>query len=64
MPEPILVLLHRAAAGALRDPEVARLLNDQGAVPGGNSRAEFAAFIASEMTNWGEVIRQGNIQGE
>jgi tripartite-type tricarboxylate transporter receptor subunit TctC len=64
VPEPILVLLHRAAAGALRDPEVARLLNDQGAVPGGNSRAEFAAFIAAELTKWGEVIRLGNIQGE
>ena len=64
VPEPILVLLHRAAAGALRDPEVARLLNDQGAVPGGNSRAEFAAFIAAELTKWGEVIRRGNIQGE
>jgi tripartite-type tricarboxylate transporter receptor subunit TctC len=43
---------------------VARLLNDQGAVPGGNSRAEFAAFIATELTKWGEVIRRGNIQGE
>jgi tripartite-type tricarboxylate transporter receptor subunit TctC len=64
VPEPILVALHRAAAGALRDPEVARLLHEQGAEPGGNSRAEFAAFIASELTKWGEVIRRGNIQGE
>ncbi len=64
VPEPILVALHRAAAGALLDPEVARILNDQGAVPGGNSRAEFAAFIAAELMKWGEVIRRGNIQGE
>ncbi len=64
VPEAILITLHRAAAGALRDPEVARLLNEQGAIPGGNRRQEFAAFMASELEKWGEVIRRGNIQGE
>jgi len=64
VPEPILVALHAAAAGVLRDPEMMRLLYDQGAIPGGNSRAEFTAFIASELVKWGEVIRRGNIQGE
>ncbi|MDB5412135.1 MAG: Tripartite-type tricarboxylate transporter, receptor component TctC [Rubritepida sp.] len=64
VPEPILVALHRAVAGALRDPELARVLHDQGAVPGGNSREEFGAFLRSENEKWGEVIRRGNIQGE
>ncbi|HEY4250236.1 MAG TPA: tripartite tricarboxylate transporter substrate binding protein [Roseomonas sp.] len=64
VPEPILAALHGAAAEALHDPEVMRLLNDQGAIPGGNSRAEFGAFMRSEIEKWGEVIRRGNIHGE
>jgi tripartite-type tricarboxylate transporter receptor subunit TctC len=64
VPEPILVALHRAVAGALRDPEIARVLHDQGAVPGGNAREEFGAFLRAENEKWGEVIRRGNIQGE
>ena len=63
-PAPLMVALHAAAAGTLRNAEVARLLQDQGAVPGGNSRAEFGAFLRSENEKWGEVIRLGNIQGE
>jgi tripartite-type tricarboxylate transporter receptor subunit TctC len=64
VPEPILVALHRAVAGALRDPEIARVLHEQGAVPGGNSREEFGAFLRAENEKWGEVIRRGNIQAE
>jgi len=64
VPEPIMVALHRAVAGALQDPEIARVLHDQGAVPGGNSREEFAAFLRSENAKWGEVIRRGNIQAD
>jgi tripartite-type tricarboxylate transporter receptor subunit TctC len=64
VPEPILAALHRAAAGALRDPEVMRLLDEQGAIPGGNSREEFAAFLRAENEKWGEVIRRGNIRAD
>ncbi len=64
VPEAILVILHRALAGALTDPEIARQLYDQGAVPGGNSRAEFGQFIRAEMAKWGEVIRRGNIRAD
>ncbi|GGG27402.1 MFS transporter [Caldovatus sediminis] len=64
VPEPVLNAIHRAAAGALRDPEVARGLYDQGAIPGGNSREEFAAFIRSEIAKWAEVIRRGNVTAD
>jgi len=63
-PEPILVVLHRAAALTLRDPEVMRALYDQGAIPGGNSREEFTAFIRSEMARWAAVIRRANISAD
>jgi tripartite-type tricarboxylate transporter receptor subunit TctC len=64
VPEPILERLHGALAGAIKDPEISRQLFDQGAVPGGNSRAEFGDFIKAEMTKWGEVIRRGNIRAD
>lgn len=40
VPEPILERLHSALAGAIRDPEISKQLFDQGAVPGGNIRAD------------------------
>jgi tripartite-type tricarboxylate transporter receptor subunit TctC len=59
-----LAALRRAAIGALQDPEVIRLLNEQGAIPGGNSPEEFGAFIRRENEKWGEVIRRNNIQAD
>ena len=35
---------------------------DQGALPGGNSREEFGAFIRAELERWGGVIRRANIK--
>jgi tripartite-type tricarboxylate transporter receptor subunit TctC len=64
VPEPILVRLHAAAAGAFRDAEVRRLLDAQGAIPGGDSRAEFAAFLRRENEKWAEVIRANNIRAD
>jgi tripartite-type tricarboxylate transporter receptor subunit TctC len=61
MAEGPLGALRRAAIGALQDPEVQRLLHDQGAIPGGNRPEEFGAFIRSEMQKWREVIRRNNI---
>jgi tripartite-type tricarboxylate transporter receptor subunit TctC len=55
-------VLHRAIFTALADPETARLLREQGAIPAGNSQAEFAAFILRETERWGEVIRRAGIK--
>ncbi len=57
-----LAALRRAAIAALQDPEVRRRLNDQGAIPGGNSPEEFGAFIRSENEKWGGIIRRNNIR--
>jgi tripartite-type tricarboxylate transporter receptor subunit TctC len=59
-----LAALRRAAIGALQDPEVRRLLHEQGAIPGGNSPEEFGAFIASENQKWAAVIRRNNITAD
>jgi tripartite-type tricarboxylate transporter receptor subunit TctC len=54
--------LHRAAAAALAEPETIRLLRDQGAIPVGNSQADFAAFLRAETARWGEVIRRAGVK--
>ncbi|MBR0653646.1 Bug family tripartite tricarboxylate transporter substrate binding protein [Plastoroseomonas arctica] len=64
VPERVLVALHRAAADALHDAEIMRLLNDQGAIPGGDTREIFGRFLRAELEKWGEVIRRGNIRAE
>jgi tripartite-type tricarboxylate transporter receptor subunit TctC len=58
-PEPALAALREAAARALRDPEVAGALREQGAkAGGGESPEEFAAFVRAEAARWGEVARR------
>ena len=64
VPEPILERLHAAVAGALNDPEIRQSLNNQGAIPGGTTRAEFAAFMRTELDKWGGVIRASNIRAD
>src|SRR3712207_9089024 len=57
-----LAALRRAAVAALQDSEVRRLLDAQGAIPGGNGSEEFGAFLRGENQKWGEVIRRNNIR--
>ena len=64
VPQPVLEKLHAAAAAALRDPEVVRVITEQGMEPVGNSRAEFAALIRADAAKWAAVIRRGNIRPE
>ncbi|SHJ86795.1 Tripartite-type tricarboxylate transporter, receptor component TctC [Roseomonas rosea] len=54
--------LHAAAVAALRDAETRRNLADQGGIVAGGSPEELAAFIRSETTKWGEIIRLANIR--
>jgi tripartite-type tricarboxylate transporter receptor subunit TctC len=63
-PQPVLDRLHGALAGALNDPAIRRALHDQGAVPGGNTQAEFAAFLRAENDKWGAVIRRAGIRAD
>jgi tripartite-type tricarboxylate transporter receptor subunit TctC len=64
VPAPILARLHGALAGALNDPEIRRALNDQGAIPGGNSQAEFGAFLRAENEKWGGVIQRAGVRAD
>jgi tripartite-type tricarboxylate transporter receptor subunit TctC len=61
-PQAAQAVLHRAIVAALGDPDTARLLREQGAIPAPNSQAEFTAFIARETERWGEVIRRAGVK--
>jgi tripartite-type tricarboxylate transporter receptor subunit TctC len=63
-PPAALALLHRAAVAALRDPDTARRLHDQGAIPSPQGPEEFAAFIRAETEKWGAVVRRAGIKAD
>lgn len=63
-PPAVLAALQRAAAAALRDPETAARLREQGAIPVGNSAEEFGAFIRSETARWREVIQRAGVKAD
>ncbi len=55
-PAPIVERLLTDTRAALHSPEINQALVSQGAEPGGNSPAEFAAYFQSEIKKWGRVI--------
>src|SRR5262245_36337206 len=61
------IIVDRLNAGfvqALKSADVIRELNGIGLEPVGNSSAEFAASVRSEIKQWGEVIRRAGIKPE
>jgi glutathione S-transferase len=57
-PEPALILkVNQAVATGLKAPEWREQLAKQGAVPGGNSPEQFAAFMKDEYVKWGALAK-------
>ena len=56
-PTPIVARLAEEVHAILRDPAIERQMVEQGADPVGNGPEAFAAFIAREVTRWGEIVR-------
>jgi len=61
-PQPILAKLHTAASEALRSPAVKDKLAAQAVIAVGNSSAEFAAYVKTEIDRWGQVINASGIK--
>jgi len=55
-PKDIVDKLQHAMAQALRDPAVTARINGMGVVPGGQSPAEFAAFMSAERARYKKVV--------
>lgn len=57
-PAPVVAKLADAASQALRLPAVVEQYAQMGAEPVGSSPSEFAAYNASEMSKWEEIVRK------
>jgi tripartite-type tricarboxylate transporter receptor subunit TctC len=61
-PKPIVDKLNEAMVGALRDPEVARQLAQQGFETQTSTPEELKAYIAKELKRWERVINDNHIK--
>lgn len=56
--------LNASVAAVLRQPDVIARLASDGAEPGGDSPAEFAAYIRSEVERWSRVVKSADIRAD
>ena len=63
-PVPILTRLQDAAVAALALQDVRDRLHEQGAEVVGNSSAELAAYVATEIPKWAALARQAGVKPE
>ena len=63
-PQPIIEKLNASVRGALQSSEVRERLAQDSAEPIGNTPAEFAALIKSELAKWANIARAASIRAE
>jgi tripartite-type tricarboxylate transporter receptor subunit TctC len=63
-PAAIIRRMNAEAVRALNDPEVARRLDDLGAVPAPTSPEQFASILKRDGEVWGKLIRDKNIRAD
>ena len=63
-PSDIVHKIYRDVSDILKQPDVADKLNQQGALPVGDTPEEFAQYIKAEVAKWGQVVRNANIKLE
>ena len=61
-PAAVVAKIHAAAVEAMKHPEVKDKLAKLGATLIGNSSAEFAAYLRSEIDKWGKVGKAANVR--
>ena len=62
LPAPLLERLNAEANAALRDPDMARLYQGEGARPSPATPAEFTAMLRADIARWREVAQLANIR--
>jgi tripartite-type tricarboxylate transporter receptor subunit TctC len=61
-PQPIVDKLNEAMVAAIKDPSVAKQLEQQGFETQTSTPAELKAFIAKELQRWERVIKDNQIK--
>ena len=64
VPDAILNKLNAEMVRMLKEPDVKQRLDTLAFTPVGGSRAEFAAFITSEIAKWGKAVRESGAKAE
>lgn len=59
-PAAVIEKLYKSWVAAVKSPEVSKRIVDSGAEPGGNTTAEFVAFVKEETAKWAEVAKASN----
>jgi len=61
-PRPLVQRLNSDFHKLLKDPEVAKRMDEFGLVPAANTPEEFAAFIRAEIARWSRVAKAANVK--
>ncbi|MFT3800607.1 MAG: tripartite tricarboxylate transporter substrate binding protein [Burkholderiaceae bacterium] len=60
-PQPVLERLQQAASTILQTPEIRKRFAEMGGQAGGNSSAEFAAFVKQQQADWKEIVETAKL---
>jgi tripartite-type tricarboxylate transporter receptor subunit TctC len=63
-PRPIVEQLNARFVGVVKGPEVRKQLTDDGVEPIGSTPAELAAYMASELKKWAQVVKAAGIEAQ
>lgn len=61
-PPAVIAYLHRETAAVLKQPDIIARITADGAIPVGNTPAEFARNIRDDIAKWAKVIKDANIK--
>jgi tripartite-type tricarboxylate transporter receptor subunit TctC len=64
LPKTIVDRLHKEIVLIVHSPEFLKQLATEGAIPIGNSPAEFAAAIKADIAKWAKVVKEAGIRPE
>lgn len=60
-PDAIVNRLQQVANAAMQTPEIRTKFADLGGIPGGETPAEYDAFIAQERKSWAQIVKAANL---
>lgn len=63
-PRPVLAKLNEETNAVLKDPQVVKFLESQGAIIEGGTPEKFAAYIKSEIPKWAKVIKDSGARAD
>ena len=61
-PKDIVDRMYQAIARALKEPDIVRIWDQQGAVVGGEPPAEMAKLVHAEVERWAKVVKAANVK--